>query len=107
VQVQAVLFSEYQPLLSNLALRNSPYNDRMLLRRASQKWRGSTWWPLFDETQPSGGTASVFRVMAKLNAIKAAGVSTDDRMITLYEAPGENFSFGRDDAQRAIAVPRA
>jgi len=25
----------------------------------------------------------------------AAGVSPDDLMISLYEAPGENFSFGR------------
>jgi 4-oxalocrotonate tautomerase len=35
----------------------------------------------------------------------AAGVSPDDLMITLYEAPGENFSFGRGEAQRANAVP--
>ena len=34
----------------------------------------------------------------------AAGVSPDD--ITLYEAPGENFSFGQGEAQRANAVPR-
>jgi phenylpyruvate tautomerase PptA (4-oxalocrotonate tautomerase family) len=38
--------------------------------------------------------------------VAAAGVSPDDLMITLYEAPGENFSFGRGDAQRANAVPR-
>jgi phenylpyruvate tautomerase PptA (4-oxalocrotonate tautomerase family) len=31
----------------------------------------------------------------------AAGLSPDDLMITLYEAPGENFSFGRGEAQRA------
>jgi 4-oxalocrotonate tautomerase len=37
----------------------------------------------------------------------AAGVSRDDLMITLYEAPGENFSFGRGDAQRANAVAQA
>jgi hypothetical protein len=37
----------------------------------------------------------------------AAGVSPDDMLITLYEAPGENFSFGRGDAQRANAVPRS
>jgi acetyl-CoA C-acetyltransferase len=37
----------------------------------------------------------------------AAGVSPDDLMITLYEAPGENFSFGRGEAQRANAVKRA
>ena len=36
----------------------------------------------------------------------AAGVSPDDMLITLYEAPGENFSFGQGEAQRANAVPR-
>ena len=36
----------------------------------------------------------------------AARVSPDDLMIMLYEAPGENFSFGQGDAQRANAVPR-
>ena len=36
----------------------------------------------------------------------AAGVASDDLMITLYEAPGENFSFGRGEAQRANAVAR-
>jgi hypothetical protein len=28
-------------------------------------------------------------------------------MITLYEIPGENISFGQGEAQRANAVPRA
>jgi hypothetical protein len=37
----------------------------------------------------------------------AAGISPDDLMITLYEAPGENFSFGRGEAQRANAVKPA
>jgi hypothetical protein len=36
----------------------------------------------------------------------AADISPDDLMITLYEAPGENFSFGQGDAQRVNAVPR-
>jgi hypothetical protein len=36
----------------------------------------------------------------------AASLSPDDLTITLYEAPGENFSFGRGEAQRATAVPR-
>src|SRR5260370_14272360 len=36
----------------------------------------------------------------------AAAVSPDDLMITLYEAPGENFSFGRGEAQRASSVSR-
>ena len=34
----------------------------------------------------------------------AAKISPDDLVITIYEAPGENFSFGRGDAQRADAV---
>jgi hypothetical protein len=37
----------------------------------------------------------------------AAGVSPDDMLITLYEVPGENISFGRGEAQRANAVARA
>ena len=37
----------------------------------------------------------------------AAGVSPDDVMITLYEVPGENISFGGGDAQRANAVVHA
>src|ERR1700693_5746788 len=36
----------------------------------------------------------------------AAALSPDALMITLYEAPGENFSFGRGEAQRANAVLR-
>jgi hypothetical protein len=35
----------------------------------------------------------------------AAGISPDDLMITLYEVPGENISFGQGEAQRASAVP--
>jgi hypothetical protein len=31
----------------------------------------------------------------------AAGISPDDLLITLYEVPGENISFGRGQAQRA------
>jgi len=37
----------------------------------------------------------------------AAGVSADDIMITLYEIPGENISFGQGEAQRANAVAHA
>jgi hypothetical protein len=33
-----------------------------------------------------------------------AAVSSDDMMITLYEVPGENISFGQGEAQRANAV---
>jgi phenylpyruvate tautomerase PptA (4-oxalocrotonate tautomerase family) len=37
----------------------------------------------------------------------AAGVSADDMLITLYEVPGENISFGQGEAQRANAVAHA
>ena len=37
----------------------------------------------------------------------AAGISPDDLMITLYEVPGENISFGQGEAQRAKAVAHA
>ena len=33
--------------------------------------------------------------------VAATGISPDDLMITLYEVPGENISFGRGLAQRA------
>jgi hypothetical protein len=33
--------------------------------------------------------------------VATAGISTDDLLITLYEVPGENISFGRGLAQRA------
>jgi hypothetical protein len=33
--------------------------------------------------------------------VAAAEISPDDLMITLYEVPGENISFGRGLAQRA------
>jgi phenylpyruvate tautomerase PptA (4-oxalocrotonate tautomerase family) len=37
----------------------------------------------------------------------AAGISSDDMMIALYELPGENISFGQGEAQRANAIARA
>jgi phenylpyruvate tautomerase PptA (4-oxalocrotonate tautomerase family) len=39
--------------------------------------------------------------------IAAAGVSPDDVMITFYEVPGENISFGQGEAQRANVVVHA
>jgi hypothetical protein len=36
-----------------------------------------------------------------------AKISPDDLMITIYEAPGVNFSFGQGEAQRANAVARS
>src|ERR1700736_4425960 len=43
------------------------------------------------------------RLLKALNdgVVAAAGISPDDLMITLYEVPGENISFGRGLAQRA------
>jgi hypothetical protein len=42
------------------------------------------------------------------NIVAAAGISPDDLNITLYEAPGENISFGRGLAQRAhISEPKS
>jgi len=37
----------------------------------------------------------------------AAGLSPDDLLITLYEIPGENISFGQGEAQRANTVVHA
>ena len=39
--------------------------------------------------------------------MRPAGVSPDDMLITLYEVPGENISFGQGETQRANAVTRA
>ena len=36
----------------------------------------------------------------------AAGIAPDDLLITLYETPGENISFGRGAAQRAHVSDR-
>ena len=42
------------------------------------------------------------------NIVASAGISPDDLMITLYETPGENISFGRGLAQRAhISEPNS
>jgi hypothetical protein len=38
--------------------------------------------------------------------VAAAGISPDDLLITLYETPGENISFGRGLAQRAHIADR-
>jgi hypothetical protein len=35
------------------------------------------------------------------NIVAAAGIAPDDLLVTLYETPGENISFGRGLAQRA------
>jgi len=38
--------------------------------------------------------------------VAAAGISPDDLSIMLYETPGENVSFGRGLAQRALVPDR-
>ena len=52
----------------------------------------------------NNGLALVKDVNTRVAAV--AGVSPDDLMITIYEAPGENFSLGRGQAQRANAAAR-
>src|ERR1700756_2801176 len=49
------------------------------------------------------------RLLEALNeaVVAAAGIAPDDLLITLYETPGENISFGRGEAQRANAVAHA
>ena len=48
-------------------------------------------------------------LLKELNAriVAGAGISPDDLMIQLSEGPGENFSFGRGEAQRAFISPTA
>jgi hypothetical protein len=43
-------------------------------------------------------------LLKELNAriVAGAGISPDDLLIQLSEGPGENFSFGRGEAQRAF-----
>jgi phenylpyruvate tautomerase PptA (4-oxalocrotonate tautomerase family) len=41
------------------------------------------------------------------NIVAAAAISPDDLMITFYEVPGENISFGRGLAQRAHISDKA
>jgi Tautomerase enzyme len=47
--------------------------------------------------------AKRLRLLQALNdaVVAAAGIAPDDLLITLYETPGENISFGRGLAQRA------
>jgi len=49
------------------------------------------------------------RLLKALNdgIVAAAGISPDDLMITFYEVPGENISFGRGLAQRAHISDKA
>ena len=48
-------------------------------------------------------------LLKELNAriVAGAGISPDDVMIQLSEGPGENFSFGHGEAQRAFISPTA
>jgi NAD(P)-dependent dehydrogenase (short-subunit alcohol dehydrogenase family) len=55
------------------------------------------------------GEGERLRLLKALNAAIAteAGIAPDDLLITLYEVPGENISFGRGEAQCANAVAHA
>ena len=48
-------------------------------------------------------------LLKELNAriVAGAGISPDDVMIQLSEGPGENFSLGQGEAQRAFISPTA
>jgi len=48
-------------------------------------------------------------LLKELNAriVAVVGISPDDVMIQLSEGPGENFSFGQGEAQRAFISPTA
>jgi len=48
-------------------------------------------------------------LLKELNAriVAGAGISPDDVMIQFSEGPGENFSFGQGEAQRAFISPTA
>ena len=48
-------------------------------------------------------------LLKELNAriVAGAGITPDDVMIQLSEGPGENFSFGQGEAQRAFISPTA
>ena len=48
-------------------------------------------------------------LLKELNAqiVAGAGISPDEVMIQLSEGPGENFSFGQGEAQRAFISPTA
>jgi len=48
-------------------------------------------------------------LLKEINAriVAGAGISPDDVMIQLSERPGENFSFGQGEAQRAFISPTA
>ena len=48
-------------------------------------------------------------LLKELNAriVAGAGISPDDLLIQLSEGPGENFSFGRGEAQRAFIAQTA
>ena len=54
----------------------------------------------FISGRPKEKRAALLKALNE-NVSKAAGISPDDLMITFYEVPGENISFGQGVAQRA------
>jgi hypothetical protein len=54
----------------------------------------------FISGRPREKRAALLKVLND-NVVAATGISPDDLLITFYEVPGENISFGRGLAQRA------
>jgi hypothetical protein len=55
----------------------------------------------YDEARLSQVSNAVQQGLISARVVPAAEISPDDLLITLYETPGENISFGRGLAQRA------
>ena len=63
-------------------------------------------WFTFISRRPKEAKLQLLKMLND-NIVAAIGISRDDLMVTLYETPGENISFGRGLAQRApISEPR-
>jgi len=55
----------------------------------------------YDEARLSQVSNAVQQGLISARVVPAAEISPDDLLITLYETPGENISFGRGLAHRA------
>jgi hypothetical protein len=72
-----------------------PYSDDLILLEIT-----------FISGRPKGKKLGLLKALNH-NIVAAAGISPDDLMVSLYETPGENISFGRGLAQRAhISEPK-
>jgi phenylpyruvate tautomerase PptA (4-oxalocrotonate tautomerase family) len=78
--------SQFRHTPSFLGLK---YSDDLILLEVS-----------FISGRPKEKRAALLKAFNE-NVVAAAGISPDDLMITFYEVPGENISFGQGLAQRA------